>query len=224
MKLVTIIDTETSSLDPKTGELLEVGAALWSVTHRSLVHASSWLFRAERNDAQAVNGIPLVMAQEFGQQTFPRGLVEWAAASDAVLAHNAAFDRQWLPQVEGRWICTCDDIEWPEPTTSRSLTAIALAHGVGVVDAHRALADVLTLVRLLEAVSKRGHDVAAMLERGLRPKGTFKALVSYDDREQAKAAGFRWDAPSKSWLRTMALDDAGRLPFRTVRTDKENAA
>jgi DNA polymerase-3 subunit epsilon len=216
VKTVAIVDTETSGLDPKTGELLEVAVALWSFD-LGLVQAGSIPVRAEANAAHAVNGIPLALVRDFGRSR--DGLDVWlagmTAGADAIVAHNADFDRQWLPELHGRpWICTCNDVTWPEPVQSRSLTAIALAHGVGVVDAHRALTDVLTIVRLFGAVQARGHSVHDLLEAGLRPKATYRALVSYDDREKAKQAGFRWDAGRKVWVRKMAVEDASKLPFK----------
>ncbi len=223
MKVIAIVDTETSGLDPKKDELLEFAVAFWSVEHCSLIDATSVLVHASSNNAEAVNRIPLDMARRWGaDRAFVDNSVCPALASDvdAIVAHNADFDRQWLPELADKpWICTANDITWPSPSTSRSLTAIALAHGVGVVDAHRALADVMTIVRLFEAVHARGHSVRAMLEAGLRPKATFRALVSYDDREKAKAAGFYWDSKGRSWLRKMAIEDAGRLPFRTEQVE-----
>lgn len=216
MKLVAIVDTETSGLDLATGELLEVAVALWSFD-LGLVHAGSVPVRAEANGAAAVNGIPLALVQSFGRTR--DGLDVWlagmTAGADAIVAHNADFDRQWLPELHGRpWICTANDVAWPESLTSRSLAALALAHGVGVVDAHRALADVMTLVRLFGAVQARGHSMRELLSAGLRPKATFRALVSYDEREKAKAEGFRWDAGRRVWVRKMAVEDASRLPFK----------
>ena len=222
MKTVAIVDTETSGLDPKTGELLEVAVALWSFD-LGLIHAGSIPVRAESNAAEAVNGIPLALVRDFGRSR--DGLEVWlagmTAGADAIVAHHSDFDRQWLPELHGRpWICTCNDVTWPEPVQSRSLTAIALAHGVGVVDAHRALTDVLTIVRLFGAVQARGHSVRDLLAAGLRPKATFKAIVSYDDREKAKQAGFRWEGATKSWLRKMAVEDASKLPFKVQQMEQ----
>lgn len=222
MKLVAIVDTETSGLDPATGELLEVAVAVYSLEH-GLVHAGSIPVRAEKNEASGVNGIPLALVQDWGRN--PDAASHWAnqmvTGAAAIVAHNADFDRQWLPELADKpWICTCNDVTWPEPVQSRSLTAIALAHGVGVVDAHRALTDVMTIVRLFDALKKRGHDVRALLEQGLRPKATFRALVSYDDREKAKQAGFRWEGATKSWLRKMAIEDANALPFKVQQMEQ----
>ena len=215
MKTVAILDTETSGLDPKTGELLEVAVALWSLD-LGLIRAGSIPVRAEANPAMAVNGIPLALVHNWGwtQEAAQAWLTTMTAGADVLVAHNADFDRQWLPDLKRPWVCTCNDVTWPEPVQSRSLAAIALAHGVGVVDAHRALTDVMTIVRLFGAIQARGYSVRALLEQGLRPKATFRALVTYDDREKAKQAGFRWEGATKSWLRTMAIEDAEKLPFR----------
>lgn len=217
LRTVCIVDTETTGLDPSNDVLLEVAAAVWSVEHRAMVSCASWLVDTgtRENPAEAINGIPAgILALGVPVAQMERELSVMLGASDAVLAHNAAFDRAWFSppmQAARPWICTCDDVEWPRPS-SRSLVAIALAHGVGVVHAHRALSDVMTLVRLLERAAEL-TDVHALLQRGLRPKAKFKAVVSYERREEAKLAGFRWDASSRGWYRTMAYEDVAALPF-----------
>ncbi len=52
-------------------------------------------------------------------------------------------------------------------------------------------------------------------EARARPRKKVAALVSYDDREKAKAAGFAWDGPSKTWWREMPVDEIAGLPFKT---------
>ena len=54
---------------------------------------------------------------------------------------------------------------------------MALAHGVGVVSVHRALADVDTLARTLTAVAELGVDLGEFLERGMRPKVLVEGVV-----------------------------------------------
>jgi DNA polymerase-3 subunit epsilon len=98
-----------------------------------------------------------------------------------------------------------------------SLVPLALAHDLGVAVAHRALADCDLIARLLTRCRELGHDIDAMLTRGLRPKVTLMACVSFDDRELAKVAGFHWHAPRKQWLRRMVEADAAfDFPVRVV--------
>lgn len=232
MRTILILDTETTGLDARTDHVIEVGCALWSVEHATLIEAWSEIMRSPTgvNPAESVNGIPASALMNAADPITVWPLVaDMAALADAIVAHGADFDRGFVPtSIRDMlpWICSCNDIEWPgrklaggiEPTRERpgqSLVALCLAHGLGVSHAHRALTDVLLLARLLERVAELGHNVGSMLSRGLRPKATFVAQVSYDDREKARAAGFRWDAGSRRWLRRMAIDDAAALPFPT---------
>lgn len=214
LRRVLILDTETSSLDPATGHLLEVAIAGYDLQH-GLLNAHSWLCRAPTNEAERVNGIPVELVQNWGIPSREKAqdtIGGCAANFDAVVAHSADFDRSWIGDLGKPWICTCDDVTWPKPSTSKSLVAIALAHGVGVSSAHRALADVMTLVALFDRV-RESHDLGAMLARGLRPKARFVSLAPFDRKDEVKAAGFRWEPTQKVWTRTMAIEDAPTLPF-----------
>jgi DNA polymerase-3 subunit epsilon len=223
VNVLALIDLETTSLDPVTGCVVEVALGLWSVDHRSLIRCRSWLCAApveEVAKTQGVHGIPpeLVAArgvpfEEVAKQVHAIVTKE----ANVFVAHNADFDRAWLPlfaQNAAPWACSCNDIEWVRPSTSRGLTALALAHGVGVVAAHRALDDVLTLARLFERAAELGGDINAMLTRALRPKGLYAISDrGFDEARNAlaKSLGFRWDKPN--WVRKMAHDDVKALPF-----------
>lgn len=57
MKLL-LLDVETSGLDEKKDHLVEVGLVRWSVTHRTILTAASWVVAAPSNAAAEINGIP----------------------------------------------------------------------------------------------------------------------------------------------------------------------
>lgn len=219
MKTLLVVDTETSSLDPETGSLLEVAAAVWSVEHRSLVRARSWLVQAESNQAVAINGIPERLLTRGVERDVVMHQVHSIAIKecDALVAHNADFDAKWFsPEIQRlTWICSCEDIDWPRPSTSRGLTALALTHGVGVVSAHRALDDVLTLCRLLER-SAELSDLDTMLMRTQRPKARFVANVPRHMNDVLKEHRFRWDPDRREWWRRMFVEDTKALPFRVM--------
>jgi DNA polymerase-3 subunit epsilon len=145
-------------------------------------------------------------------------------AADAVMAHNAAFDRQWfgsgpLPPVSKPWICSMEDIRWPPALRLKSNPAVkdlALAHGVPVWAAHRALTDCIYLAQVLE----RCAALEALLEAALQPRHTYRALVSYEERHKAREAGFRWNQPvAGAWSRRLSDEEAGSLPFAVQRVE-----
>jgi DNA polymerase III subunit epsilon len=228
MDLVAILDTETTGLSPADGVCLEVAVVRYSLRCRSVLDAQSWIILGpSENPAESINHIPSALPQ-YGT---PRGEV-WDGVDlllmgcDAALAHNADFDRQWIPNGTGSseagelvpWIDTCHGIDWPRQTKpGSSLISLALEHGLGVIDPHRALSDCLLLARLISRCFELGTDVDAMLARGLRPTATFQALVSFEEKDLAKEAGFHWEAAEKRWLRKMAVEDAAGLGFKVRR-------
>lgn len=216
---IAIYDTETTGLDPAIHHPVELAVAIYDVDHASLVSCWSTIIQQpepESIGSESVHGIPSAM---LATGTPPEKA--WARLracfdhADVIAAHNAPFDRSMTP--EGLrdvkpWICTMSDVAWPKGRPGMSLVAFALAHGVGVSSAHRAIHDVLTLASLFQRVQE-STDLRALVVQAMRPKKTYAAQVSYDDREKAKAAGFTWNGGQRLWLRSMPPEDVSALPF-----------
>ncbi len=218
MKRALLLDLETTGIDPKVDRVVEIGMVLYSLEFHTILRCMSAVVDAGiGNAAVAVNGIPATALVGGLSEADAFGYVqEWMACADVVLAHNAAFDLSFLPEALRTTlpvVCTMSDVQWPRSCSSKGLTAIALAHGLGISHAHRALTDCLTIARLLERAHELGADIQAMLARAMVPKSRFVALVSYDNRGEAKSAGFQWDPLRKVWHRMMVPSDAAKLPF-----------
>lgn len=225
-----ILDTETTGLDPARGHCIEVGAILFAVAERAVLTQVSFLLPVEHNPAQHVNGIPSAVSRL--PQPWQAGLrcfVAMAETAEAVLAHNAAFDRQWfgidpLPPLAKPWICSMDDIRWPSHLHLRpspSVRDLALAHGVPVWAAHRALSDCTYLAQVLE----RCGDLEALLRAALEPRFLFRARLSYAERHRAREAGFRWNDPVPgAWTRRLTEAEARALSFPVERLELPGAA
>ena len=218
---VLILDTETTGLSPDADRVIEVAAILYSIDHATVIECySSLIDSGTGNAAEAINRIPPAALIEASTGSLVWQRVE-SLANDAtcIVAHNASFDRSFCPDPLPSlrpWVCSKNDIQWPKQTRpAPSLVALALEHDLGVAVAHRALADCDLIARLFTRSRELGADLGAMLTRALRPSAVFAALVSYEERERAKSAGFRWEPESKQWLRRMAIEDAAALPFRT---------
>ena len=221
MDLVCIFDSETTSMDPTTGVAIEVAAVSYSVKHHAVVEAFSRVMEtADTNPLEHINHIPSgILRLGYGKPMDAWTCIQNVAAGcEAILAHNSDFDRQWVPKLSVNflatpWIDTLA-IDWPKQSRpGSSLINLALDHGLGVVDPHRALQDCLLLARLLTRVAELGHDVETILAKGLRPRGTVEAIVSYEDRDKAKEHGFHWDQKTKKWTRSMFFADCAALPF-----------
>ena len=103
-----------------------------------------------------------------------------------------------------------EDFDWPRVSRSRpAVTHLALAYGVPVWAAHRALTDCIYLAQVME----REPELEALLIQALEPKRLYMAMVSYDDRQKAKDAGFRWDGDQRRWLRKLKESQTSTLDF-----------
>ena len=222
---ILILDTETSGLDPAAHACLEVGAILFDVASRSVLAQQSFLLPVDTNAAEPINRIPAAVTRL--PQPWSEGL-RWfqhlAEAADVLVAHNAAFDRQWfgrgaLPSLERPWLCSMEDIRWPADRQLRSRPSVrdlALAYGVPVWAAHRALTDCIYLAE----VFARCDDLETLLIRGLEPRRLVRARVSFEERHQAKEAGFRWNDPIKgAWTRRLSERECSELTFPVVAVD-----
>lgn len=220
MKTALILDLETTGLSPQTDRIVEFGLILYSLQHRSVIRATSAIVDSGiGNAAEKLNHIPaeLVAERGCGEYQMLETINAWIDESDVALGHNVEdFDMLFLPpttRARRPVVDTCHDLDWPHGAPGDGLVKLALAHGLGVATAHRALADVELLARLLTRVAEMGVDLEAFVRHGLRPKATYQALVSYDDKDKAKALGFKWEAGTKRWLRRVARDDVAALPF-----------
>lgn len=216
---VIIIDTETTGENPNTGKVCEVAAILYSVTHQTPLVSISTLIRVHENPQQKLNGISPAATGECSSQ-YAIGMLEWMLGeANFAVAHYAEFDRQWfgiqpLPEVKIPWLCTHSDFEWKRAhKAGMKLIELALAYGVGVNKAHRALTD----CDLIAEVFSRQDDLAQMLHRAAQPKAIVEALVSFPQKDLAKDAGFipiYEGGKFQRWERRMFIDDIARLPFR----------
>lgn len=220
-----IIDTETSGLDD-SARIVEVGAILYSVTNQCVLQEMASLLPCDANEAEAINRISPEALRESGSVGVSIALemlFRMSKAADCYVAHNAEFDSKrifgdtdFLPMATLPWICTMSDFKWPRATREQgSLISLALDHGVGVASAHRALTD----CRLIAALFDRMEDLPAMFSVAMRPKATYQALVPFERKDEAKAAGFKWDGVTKQWTRRLAIEDATCLTFPVRRLD-----
>ncbi|WP_139324954.1 3'-5' exonuclease [[Limnothrix rosea] IAM M-220] len=115
--LLLIVDVETTGLDPKEDEVIELGAILYSVKEACTLQQFSTLFPVTQNPAENINKISPQASQQLDSQGITPFILltkNWIDQADYLVAHNAQFDRQWfgrnfLVQVNKPWLCTYDD-------------------------------------------------------------------------------------------------------------------
>ena len=225
-----IVDTETTGLTPAKGRCIEVGAVLFHVPSRAVLSQLSFLLPCSSNPAERVNGIAAAVTRlEQPRDQFLACLEAMAAAADVLVAHNAAFDRQWfgreeLPPLQRPWLCSMEDIRWPAERHLRatpSVRDLALAYGVPVWAAHRALTDCIYIAQVFE----REAQLEALLQQALLPRKLYRARLPYDQRHLAKEAGFRWnEGVQGAWSKRLTEAERGLLPFEVLPAEGDQSA
>ena len=220
--MLLIVDVETTGLDPQKETCIEVGAILFHVFSRAVLAQQSFLLPVLSNKAEPINRISAEVTRL--DQPWQDGLLylnKLIDAADVLVAHNTGFDSQWfgkepLPEVSKRWLCTMADISWPKERQLRarpSVRDLALAYGVPVWNAHRALTDCI----YISEVFHRCEDLETLILHGLEPRKLMRAQVSYDQRHLAKKAGFTWNDPiAGAWTRRLSKREVIDLDFSVL--------
>jgi DNA polymerase-3 subunit epsilon len=217
MRTLLIVDVETTGLEPGDAKLVEVGAVLFDMRERAVLSQVSTLLPVDENPVERINGIRAEMTQGVGETVREQALAlvqVLAEHADAYVAHNAAFDSKWLPELTGRpWICTMEDVRWPRAKKGHpSVMSLALDYGVPVWAAHRALTDCTYLAQVME----REPELERLFKAAMEPREYYVSLLPYDRRQECKDAGFVWDRQvPRAWSKKLSASEAAALPFPT---------
>jgi DNA polymerase-3 subunit epsilon len=228
--IVLGLDWETTGLNPQADRVIEAGLVLWDTDLRAPVRMSGFLVKSDvavSEEVTKITGITPILLKNFGLEV-PNafGIVtQYMSCADVLCAHNGnEFDKlfwnEWVKREKKEvpdkfWLDTYTDL----PTVAGKLAYMAADAGFVNPFPHRALTDVLSMLRILD-----GHNVQRVYERAKLPNATLQALVSYDNNALAKARGYRWKPDTKQWLKIVKEDEvkeemtaAAKAGFKTTR-------
>lgn len=217
MKLLGV-DFETtfsSNFDVKQVRITEVGAVLMDWASKTPLEILSTLVFAEDYPSSPPELVELTGITDEMLKT--RGAVPKVALlrltqllneCDFAVAHNGtSFDRpiyfyecqrHSLEPSKVQWIDTRTDIPFPKRISERKLIHLASAHGFINPFQHRALFDVLTMMKILSY-----YDITQVVELAKQPLIHSIARVSFQDKDKAKERGYYWDGEKKAWFKPM---------------------
>lgn len=236
------LDFETTGLDHQNDRVTELGVCLWDVELKRPL-ATVGVFMHEENFPKLspkiveLTGLTDEILAEFG--TCPKKNFEWLERFckqhkiDYIVAHNGEnFDKPFLLAELDRhgvdatclrslpWIDTRTDIPFPTEPDSRRLRHLALDCGFINPFEHRAVFDVLTMLKVLSH-----YPLEDVLAYQKLPFVTARAVVPapWEDEGKgiawAKAQRFSWEKAGdknypKCWVKRVKsnqLDDLKKL-------------
>jgi DNA polymerase III alpha subunit (gram-positive type) len=208
MKQVLVIDLETTGLACGGDEITEFAAAIYVPEKKRIVRAQSVLINGNKLISKEIEAMTMIsheLRNTFGvHESFLQegeSFLHWAS-NQYIVAHNAyGMEMPWLESrgitfPKSQWIDTSVDIPYPKHITTRKLSYLASEHGIPLVGAHEAINDVITTIEILKK-----YDFEEILKYKAAANVTLVANVSYEQRDKAKAHGFRWDAETKRWFK-----------------------
>ena len=228
------IDFETTGLSPTEDRIIEVGAVLLDWETKTPLQFLSRLVNPEREISEeitAITGITNELVEDHGhpENSVIGELCYLLSCSDYAMAHNGTtFDKPFFdasiqrcaindPKIS--WLDTKTDIRYPERITTRNLRHLASEHEFLNPFAHRAVFDVLTMLRVAG-----NYDLREIIARSKETTVFARALVSFDDKEKAKSRGYYWNAPLRIWWRSFKESDyqieKESCGFQTVLLDR----
>lgn len=167
--LATIIDVETTGLDPLRHEILELGILLFAYRRSSgriinIVDEYVGLREPATQisfQANAVHGITYTMVK--GSRLDDDRILALLDKAEFVIAHNVQFDFNFVtrlyPEASRKpWLCSMRQINWAHHGYhSRGLQKLLAAHGIAVKSIHRAGDDCRSALSLLDRRGQHGH-------------------------------------------------------------------
>ncbi|MHA1592380.1 MAG: 3'-5' exonuclease [Candidatus Heimdallarchaeaceae archaeon] len=214
------LDLETTGLDFEKDRIIEIGLVLYDTELKVPLRMYSEFIdepnRPKIDRTKVAADITDEMLNIYGYKTGPRErndflvdqLVEFFKEAEYVVAHNGNlfdkimlknfFDRYERILPETPWLDTRTDIVYPKHCVARNLIYLAAFHGFVNPFPHRALFDVMTMLKILDK-----YDVTQVIGRSLSPVVTLRANVSYNNKDLAKARGFMWSPENKFWYKDM---------------------
>ncbi|NVK24437.1 MAG: 3'-5' exonuclease [Gammaproteobacteria bacterium] len=228
------IDLETTGLSFEEDEIIEIGAVVWDTDSNKpaamLNHLVIQQHKLPLSDTIVnITGITDTDLTEFGvdERVALNEFLKLAEKCQYIVAHNGNyFDKPFLEKALSRhslklnlpWIDTMFDV--PFKSGTKTLTYLAAEHNFLNPFAHRALFDVLTMLKVCS-----DYDWQEIVKRSQSPQVRVIAKVSKEDRQQAKDKGFRWDPNNYVWFKEMKECDLDTSQFEfEVQLKKESDA
>lgn len=221
---VCIVDIETTGLDPKHDDIIELAAvsvlvdeATGEVFSGPHPHDGNWLEEIDRELSDAVTALTGLTREELRGHSIPNHAIDPMMDADVIVSHNAAFDSRFCrlrwPRLHGKlWGCSLRQVDWAKwGHRTMTLEVLLERHGWWFCG-HRAGIDCEALGALLNmrpyGIQAAPRYMKQLLDNARQPHYLLVARNSrYEMKEDLKRCGYRWDPDGRQWQLLCRADD-----------------
>jgi DNA polymerase-3 subunit epsilon len=219
-----IIDLETTGLDPKKNEIIEIGVLIASFTNEDgftkIEFTNNQLQQPNETISEEITKITGITNEDVAGKAIDWHLLKDQLQNiDLIICHNAYFDRNFMELntpdffkalIESKpFACSSNGIDWRElGFESAKLEYLNLKMGY-FYDGHRALVDCYATLNLFVAQPKAFEK--------LKEKARQKEILicatnaSFNKKDLLKQRSYRWSSGDanlpKSWWTTIPEDE-----------------
>ncbi len=218
-------------VDVNTDRVMEIGAVLWDWTKKQPVSILSEIIdEVDRlpinEELTELTGLDEEILKHWAFRGEDIAIILKKLAllmnkADYIMAHNgigydrpmlkALFERHGVEYPDAIWLDTLTDVEFPKRITGRSLALLEHAHGFINPFPHRAVTDVLSMLKIasnysLTRMSKLATSPTVKIVAELSaPNWRNKEEVDVFNRTKNKVAKarFKWNPGNKTWVKEM---------------------
>lgn len=214
-----IVDTETTGTDAHLDEIIDIAVVVAEVDTLGQIVGIDRVGQALRDPGMpipaAISKLTGITDNDVRGRTIDLDRLErLLAGADVRVAHQASFDiafiENLMPGLAGAaWACSMNDFDWLSAGfDGRKLGHLLMQAGF-FNEAHRAMADVVSLMHILAHRLDDGRTVLGqLLENAAIPSLRIEATgAPFDRRSTLKARGYRWDPRGRVWWSEIAADE-----------------
>ncbi|MFT5298074.1 MAG: DNA polymerase-3 subunit epsilon [Colwellia sp.] len=208
------VDVETTGLSSESDKIIEIGAVVWDTEVDKPIAILSHLININKSTSDVIRlsnkiiqltDITDIDLDIFGveEQQALTELLTLVDKCDYIVAHNGnKFDKPFIDNalkthglvIDKPWIDSLYDVPYNESIKSKKLTELAIHHDCPNDYSHRAVFDVLTMLRVCSY-----YDWQEIIDLQKIPVITIVANISDKESEEAKSAGFYFDRNTSQW-------------------------
>lgn len=230
-----IIDTETTGLDLRKDEVIELGfilIAYQDAKPRDIVDFGNEMREPTKQIPGAVQDLTGITPEMVkGKQIKKEKVLAALDLANIVIAHNAAFDRpvceRLMPEFsEKPWACSLTEIPWAKYGFESAKLKYLLMDSGYFFEGHRAIDDCAALNELLDCRSPQGSSFfSELMESARQPSYSFKVRTPYDLRSKMRELGYRWvrNREGGEWQKNVSKTDFNSEEDKIIKLKKQGA-